>query len=126
MKKRKILGTLTIIASLPALGFMLFFLVIYKAPFTHWLIIEKIVIVFSCIIGGILLWQGHKWGYRFSTIGWMMILYVSLSSVYVAFQPATKEHIRLAMFVKDAIYLSVGLPALVILVRDMIKTDGGH
>lgn len=122
MKKRKLLGSLTVIAAIPALGFMMFFLVVYNASLMHWLVIEKIIIGFTCILGGVLLWQGHKWGYRLSIIGWMVILYVSFSSIYVAFQPETNEHLRLAMFSKDAIYLTVGLPALVILIRDMIKT----
>lgn len=122
MKKRKLLGTVTIIAAIPALGFILFFISKYNAPLYHWFVVEKMMIGFCSIIGGILLWRGHKWGYRLSTIGWAVILYASIMSLYVAFQPEVNEQLKITMMSKDIIYLLVGIPILSILIRDIIKT----
>lgn len=85
----------------------------------HWFVIEKLVIVFSCIIGGILLWKGTKWGYQLSTIGWLVILYASIMSIYVAFQPDTNEAARFTMIV-NGLFIVIGIPVVVILMRDII------
>lgn len=120
MKKRRFLSSLTIIAAIPSFAFVIFFTTSYDAPLTHWFVIEKLVIVFSCIIGGVLLWKGSKWGYQLSVVGWLVILYASIVSIYVAFQPATKEAARFTMFIKDGLFLTIGIPVFFILVRDII------
>jgi len=122
MKKRKFLGSLTIMAAIPSLAFVIFFTTVYEASITHWFVIEKLVIIFSCIIGGILLWKGTKWGYQLSTIGWLVLIYASIMSIYVAFQPDTKEALRFTMFITDGLFIAVGIPAVVILVRDIMAT----
>jgi hypothetical protein len=107
-------------AAIPSLAFVIFFMTVYAAPITHWFVIENLVIVFSCVIGGILLWKGTKWGYQLSAIGWLVILYASIMSIYVAFQPETKEATRFTMFVKDGLFVALGIPVVVILIRDII------
>lgn len=80
MKKRKIIGLLTILAGFPGFG-------------GFWLIGEldnfplmATVIVFNAIlfrgicgtIGGILIWRGSKWGYYLSLISWLYLIVVSV------------------------------------------------
>ena len=113
MKKRKLLGSLTIIAAIPALAFALFFIISYKAKITNFLVIEKIVIVICCSIGGLLLWQGKRWGYGLSAIGWLLILYTSIYSIY---NVATRSD----MLLQSGIFVAIGIPVFVILIRDII------
>jgi hypothetical protein len=121
MKTRRFLSTLTFIAAIPSLIFVIFFTKTYGAPLPHLFFLEKLFIVFSCIIGSILLWKGTKWGYKLSTIGWLVILYGSITSIYVAFQPDTKEATRYAMIAKDGLFLAIGIPVIVILIHDIIR-----
>jgi hypothetical protein len=119
--KTGFLSLLTIIAAIPSLGFVIFFMRVYDAPLTHWFIMENLVIVFSCFIGGVLLWKGKKWGYRVSEIGWLIILYRSFMSIYVAFLPDTKEVTRVPMFITNAIFIVVGITVLIALIGDIVK-----
>ena len=113
MKKRKLLGSLTIISAIPALAFALFFTISYKASITNILVVEKMVIVICCFIGGLLLWQGKRLGYGLSAIGWLVILYTSTYSIY---NVATRS----AMLLQSGIFLAIGIPVFVILIRDII------
>jgi hypothetical protein len=106
-------------AAIPSLVFVIFFTTVYEAPITHWFVIEKLVIIFCSIIGGILLWKGTKLGYQLSAIGWLGILYASIMSIYVAFQPDTKGALRFTMLI-NGLFIATGIPAIVVLVRDII------
>ena len=120
MKKRRILGTITIVAAIPSLLFIIFLISKYEVSFFNWIILEKISIILSCASGGALLWKGHKWGYRFSGIGWLILIFVSVTSILAALQPETSERLKAMMYAKDSLYLIIGVPAIYILVRDMI------
>jgi len=119
--KTKFLSALTIMAAIPSFAFVISFTRVYEAPITHWFVIQKLIIVSLCFIGGILLWRGAKLGYQLSTIGWLTILYESFMSIYVAFQPETKEATRAAMFIMNGIFIMVGIPVLIVLIRDIMK-----
>ncbi len=113
MEKRKLLGSLTIIAAIPPLAYTLFFTIRYKAPITNILVVEKMVIVICCSIGGLLLWQGNKWGFGLSAIGWFVILCTSVYSIY---NIATRSD----MLLQNGIFVAIGIPVFVILIRDII------
>ena len=66
------------------------------------------------------MWKGHKWGYRFSGIGWLILIFVSVTSILAALQPETSERLKAMMYAKDSLYLIIGVPAIYIIVRDMI------
>ncbi|MEK6224389.1 MAG: hypothetical protein N2A97_05965 [Thermodesulfobacteriales bacterium] len=87
MKKRKIIGLLTILAGLPGLGG--FWLIGQLDTFP----LLATVIVFNAIffrgicgtVGGILIWRGSKWGYYLTLITWLYLIVVSvltLSQLY--------------------------------------------
>ena len=115
MKKRNLLGSLTVIAAIPSLAYALHFTINYKATITNLLVIEKMVIVVCCSIGGLLLWQGKRWGYVLSAIGWLVILYTSICSIY---NVATRDD----MLLQSGIFVAIGIPVFVILIRDIIGT----
>ncbi len=80
MKKRKIIGLLTILAGLPGLGG--FWLIGQLDNFP----LLATVIVFNAIffrgicgtVGGILIWRGSKWGYYLTLITWLYLIVVSV------------------------------------------------
>lgn len=121
MIKRQILGAVTILAALPGLLFILYFISSYNASLLHWLVIEKIITALFCFIGGGLLLKGNAWGYRLSLVGWILIIWASISSLLAAWQPVTSGQLQTNMFAKEAIYLAVGLPTVIILIREMIR-----
>jgi hypothetical protein len=105
-------GLLTIIAVIPSLAYTLYFTIRYKAPITNILVVEKMVIVICCSIGGIPLWQGKRWGFVLSAIGWLIIL---CTSIYGIYNIATRSDFLL----QNAIFVAIGIPALVILIREI-------
>ena len=113
MKKRNLLGSLTIIAAIPSLAYTLFFTIRYKASITNFLVVEKMIIVIFCLIRGLLLWRGKKWGLGLSTIGWLVILY---TSIYGICNIATRSD----MLLQNGIFVAIGIPVFVILIRDII------
>ena len=121
MKKRKIIGTITVLVAGPNVGFMLFFVLLYQAPLFHWLVIEKFLIVVSCILGGIFLWRSSIWGHRFSIVGWILILWTSVSSMFVEVYPTTNENLKAIILSKDIIFSIFSLTILSILLGDIIR-----
>jgi len=119
IKKRKILGTLTILGSVPSLWLAAFLLIFYKFSLMHWLFVEKMIIVLCCFIGGIFLWKGHRIGYLLSAVGWAFLIYVSLSSIVVAFDSEGSDRSRYLMLTKDLFYLAIGFPIFILLIYDM-------
>ena len=113
MNKRKLLGLLTIIAAIPPLAYALFFIIRYKAPITNILVVEKMVIVICCSIGGLLLWRGKRWGYALSAIGWLVIL---CTSIYGIYNIATRSD----MLLQNGIFVAIGIPVFMILIIDII------
>jgi len=118
MEKRKLLGSLTIIAAIPFLGFIIFFFSVYNI---NWFLIENIAIVIFCSVGGKLLWRSSKWGYRLSAIGWAILLFDSVTSVFAVLLTEITTQARTILITKDIIYLLIGIPADFILIRDMMK-----
>jgi hypothetical protein len=123
MIKRIILGIITILAALPGLLFIIFFIGKYHPSLLHWLVVEKIVTALFCFVGGILLFKGDKWGYRLALIGWLLIIWASSSSVFAAFQPITSAQLRKGMLTKEAIILAIGVPTAIVMIREIVKTN---
>ena len=121
MKSRRIIGLITIIAAIPHIGFMIFFIFVYHASFVHWMFIEKILIGITSIPGGVLLWRESMWGHRLSIISWILILFASLSALYVGLFHTSNVNAQIVLLTKDIIVSSIGTITLFILVRDLIK-----
>ena len=121
MRHRKITGIITVTAAIPNIGFMFLFIFLYHASFVHWMVIEKFLIGITCILGGFLLCRGDIWGYRFSIIGWILILWSSISSLYVAIFHTTNANLQSVMFIKDIIFSLFSSTILFILFSDMIR-----
>ena len=100
---------------------MIFIVILYQASFTHWIVIEKLLVGSACIFGAIFLWRGSIWGYRISILSWILILWISASSIYVAVSPKTIEDLRIVMLSKDIIFSVIGLTILSILIGDMLR-----
>ena len=116
MNKRRLLGLLTIVAAIPSLAYALFFTIRYKAPITNFLVVEKIVIVICCTIGGLLLWRGKRWGLGLSAVGWLVIL---CTSIYGIYNIATRSD----MLLQNGISVAIGVPVFVMLVREIIRRE---
>ena len=121
MKKRKITGLITILAAIPRIGYILFFVTHNPAFLIHWVVIEKLLIATACILGGIFLWRGSIWGYRFSVLGWVMILWASASNIYVALAPSTNDNLSTIMLSNDMISSILCLTILSMLLGDILR-----
>ena len=79
MKKRRIIGILTILVALTGLGGLSLLPQINSFPFA------AKVIVFNSIffkgicgfLGGVLIWRGSKWGYYLTLLCWLYLIIVS-------------------------------------------------
>ena len=114
MKKRPVLGTLTVLAAIPQILFIAMFILIYNPPITHWMIWEKITVGLCCMIGGILLWQGKIWGYYISAIGWGLLLFISIGGLFAFISSASQPYYYY-------FNLLLGFPIFVFLIRDVFK-----
>jgi len=121
MRIRRIIGLITIIAAIPHIGFMIFFILVYHASFTHWVVIEKLLIGITSILGGVLLWREGFWGHRLSIISWTLILFPSLSALYVGLFHTSNANAQIVLLTKDIVVSLIGTITLFILVRDLIK-----
>jgi len=121
MRIRRIIGLITIIAAIPHIGFMIFFIYAYHASFTHWMLIEKFLIGITSILGGALLWREGVWGHRVSIISWILLLFASLSALYVGLFHTSNANAQIVLLTKDILISSIAMIILFILVRDLIK-----
>lgn len=121
MKSRRIIGLITITAAIPHIGFMIFFIFANHASITHWIVIEKLLIGITSITGGVLLWREGVWGHRLSIISWTLILFASLSALYVGLFHTSNVNAQIVLLTKDIVVSLIGTITLFILVRDLIK-----
>ena len=122
MRIRRIISIVTIIAAIPHIGFLIFFISVYHASFTHWMVIEKFFIGITSLIGGILLWSEGVWGHRLSIISWLIIIFASLSALYVGLFHTPNANSQIVLLTKEVIVSSIGTVILFFLVRDLIKS----
>lgn len=80
MKKQRIIGFITILAGLPAVGGLWLIGQLESFPPTATIIVIN-AIVFRAIcgtVGGILIWRGSRWGYYLTLACWIYLILVSL------------------------------------------------
>ena len=124
MKKRPLLGAVTVVAAIPFVVFLAYFTTQYQPPLAHWFVIEKAVVGISGIVGGVLLWYGNLWGYRLGLIAWVLITLSAMISLVSLFEVSGKPEVNglvtTAWASKDTLYIIVATPVLYVLVRDLI------
>lgn len=121
MRDTKIIGLITIVAAAPNIGFLVFFGFSDHPSFLSWMVIEKFLTAITCISGGALLWRGLIWGYRISIVAWILIIFASCSSLYVALSQTPNQNLQLVILAKEFIIAALGGLILVILFRGLIK-----
>ena len=80
MKKQKIIGLITILAGLPAIGGFWLIGYLENFPLAATIIVIN-AIIFRAIcgtIGGILIWRGNRWGYYLTLLCWLYLIIVSV------------------------------------------------
>lgn len=118
MKKRRIIGLITILAGLPGLGG--FWLIGQLDNFP----LMATVIVFNAIffrglcgaVGGILIWRGSKWGYYLTLITWLYLIAVSI----LTFNQLYNGGIVLSYGFLEENYSSFGRPFLMSLFKMLL------
>jgi hypothetical protein len=121
MMKRILIGSLTLLAALPAL-FLVVMLTQYRLfPFTHWALIEQLVIAVTCFAGGLLIYPNIKRGYLLSAMGWLLIVFQSTTGLYWAFDPRSKGLLRTTMLVQNGSFIVIGIPLLIVLLKHIIE-----
>ncbi len=123
MRKRRILGSITILSTLPSLLILILFVFLYTPAITHWFILEKISVIIFCFLGGILLWKGNMWGYIFSALGWGLLVFVH-SSILIAFYNDL-DRLGLSSYLAKVwlsiVFIPLGSLIIFVLLRDILK-----
>jgi len=123
LKKNKFLGAATIVAAIPSLVFLLFFVIMYSPSIYHWLIWEKVIIIVFCTFGGIMLWKESILGYFFSIIGWGIIIFVNASILRAVFETSRLGPIAIIKNSWLNIFLVfAGIVIIFILVYNFLKS----
>jgi len=133
VKKRKIIGLLTILAGLPGLGGLLLLERLDSYPSAAVIVVVNAIVIRGIcgIFGGITIWRGSKWGYYLSLITWLYLLVVSIltfaqlydSGVILSFG-FLKEHYSSfgRLFLLSFLKVLFGLPILYIILNDLLRT----
>ena len=127
MKKRRIIGLLSVLIAFPNLFLCIGLLGWHDFPITHWLVLEKLSIIVCGIIGGVLLWNGRRTGYLLSIIAWLIVFKGSSSSLYYFY--FGKGHLEANALLKQVWrnYALLGvIPSILILfilLRDLITSS---
>lgn len=115
MKKRKIIGLLTILAGLPGLGGILLLDRLDSYPTAAVIVVVNAIVIRGICgtFGGILIWRGSKWGYYLSLITWLYLIVVSV----LTFAQLYDSGVVLSFgFLKEH-YSSIGRPLLLSLLK---------
>ncbi len=130
MKNRRILGIITVLAAVPTLAFLGYFVLSYSPPISHWLIWEKVAIGFFCLIGGIMLWKGKIWGYILSALGWGLLIFVHFSILIASYTDLDK--LKFSSYLTknwlSVVFILSGFLIIFTLLRDILKKKhmAGH
>lgn len=132
MKKRKIIGLLTILAALPGLGGLLLIDRLGSYPTgAVMVIINAIVIRGICgTAGGVLIWKGSKWGYYLTLVTWLYLLVVSILTLAQLYESGAVLSIEFFKdnysifgrpFVQSILKILFGIPIVHIIVKELLR-----
>jgi len=85
MKGKKAIGIFSILLTIPSLLLLIVLLGYFKFPYSHWLIIEKLIIVFCGSLGGVILLVTRKHGYVLLFVMLAVIFFSAISRVLTFF-----------------------------------------
>ena len=135
VKKRKIIGLLTILAGLPGLGGLLLLDRLDSYP------LVAIIVVLNAIffrgvcgtIGGILIWRGSKWGYYLSLTTWLYLVIVSIltfvqlydNGVILSYGFLEENYSSFGRpFLLSLLKVLLGIPIIHIILNDLLRFHG--
>ncbi len=134
MKKRKIIGLLTILAGLPGLGGILLLDRLDSYPTAAVIVVVNAIVIRGICgtFGGILIWRGSKWGYYLCLITWLYLIVVSIltfaqlydSGVVLSFG-FLKEHYSSfgRPFLLSFVKVLFGLPIVHIILNELLRAN---
>jgi hypothetical protein len=133
VKKRKIIGLLTILAGLPGLGGLLLLDRLDSYPSAAVIVVVNAIVIRGICgtFGGILIWRGSKWGYYLSLVTWLYLVAVSIltftqlydSGVLLSFDFLKEHYSRFGRpFLLSFLKVFFGLPILYIILNDLLRT----
>ncbi len=132
MKKRKIIGLLTILAALPGLGGLLLLDKLDSYPQAAVIVVVNAIVIRGLCgtLGGILIWRGSKWGYYLSLITWLYLIVVSFLTFAQLFESGLvlslsflREHYSSfgRPFLLSLSKVLFGIPIVHIIIKDLLR-----
>ncbi len=121
MKRHRLLGAITILAGIPILALGGYLLLGVGFPATHWLILEKAILGAASMVGGVLLWRGHRLMYWAGMLAWFLFVVWSIFS-FAALLSGPGTGGLFPKYGKDVLYLFIGIPALAYLLRELRRS----
>ena len=136
MKKRRVIGCVTILSGLLSIFWVLLSLDLEGTTLSN--VIDFLLQICAGIAGGVLLWRGSKLGYQLSIVSWSYLIIKSLMSLkntiaFLLYRPLTNkilsdseamsimDEFYIQMAAKDVGKIILGVFFLVILVRDLVR-----
>ena len=132
MKKRRIIGVLTILVGLTGLGGLSLMEQINSFPLTAKIIVAN-SIFFKGIcgtLGGILIWRGNKWGYYLTLVCWLYLIIVSFltliqlhnNGIEISYGFIQENFSNFGRsFLMSVIKIVVGVPIIHIVINEILK-----
>ena len=135
MKKRKIIGLLTILAGLPGLGGLLLLDRLDSYPLAAIIVVVNAIVIRGICgtLGGILIWRGSKWGYYLSLITWLYLVVVSIltfaqlygSGAVLSFGFLKENYSSFGRpFLLSLLKVLFGLPVIHLILNDLLRAHG--
>lgn|SRR5690242_6757405 len=118
MRRQFAIGTLSIIASLPVIWIASGLTLGFGASPASWMVLRYAVPGATALAAGILLIVGVRASYTIGFIGWVLLVLVAASDLWLSYQSyAPGAVLPVEILVTEVLYVAVGVVVLIVLVR---------
>jgi len=133
VKKRKIIGILTVLAGLPGLGGFWLIGILSDFPIAATIIvIDAILFRGLCgVAGGILIWRGSKWGCYLTLVTWVYLVLVSILTIIQLYNNGIEFSYAFLVenyssygrrFIYSIVKIIAGVPIIYLVLNSILKS----
>ncbi len=133
MRKRKLIGLITIIVGLPGLGGLWLIGQLDAFPFSATIVVMNAIFFRGIcgVAGGALIWRGSKWGYYLVLLCWLYLIVVSMLTIIqlynnglvLSYEFLEQNYSAIGKpFLISVLKIVVGIPIVRIALKDLLKS----
>jgi hypothetical protein len=133
LKKRRIIGILTVLAGLPGLGGFWLIGILSDFPIAATIIVINAILFRGLcgVAGGILIWRGSKWGYYLTLVTWVYLVVVSILTIIQLYNNGIEFSYAFLVenyssygrrFIYSIVKIIAGVPIIYLVLNSILKS----